>query len=187
MHQRGMQVSLFASVNVRSCWDLVHSGCKCKITSCAGEKGARKLRHCTLSSIDGGNFCYSKWQRSIRISIHHSFHVWLREVMMSRSIQCFNLSKFLVPSILTDPRKWTYKMLENWNTIRGFYVHRHMIFLSTSQNHGFVTWRWIVTFPNKTRRGITKKQINSVLNFCNTVGRSWTKEKQHGGRCWQAV
>ena len=41
--QRGMQVSLFASMSVRSCWDLAHSGCKCKIISCTGEKGARKV------------------------------------------------------------------------------------------------------------------------------------------------
>ena len=47
LRQRGMQVSLFASMTIRSSWDLVHSGCKCKITSCAGEKGACKLFRCT--------------------------------------------------------------------------------------------------------------------------------------------
>ena len=40
VRQRGMQVSLFASVSVKSCLDFVHSGCKCKITSCTGEIGA---------------------------------------------------------------------------------------------------------------------------------------------------
>ena len=48
LRQRGMQVNLSALMSVRSYWDLVHSGCKCKITSCTGEKGARKL-HCTYA------------------------------------------------------------------------------------------------------------------------------------------
>ena len=42
-HQWHMQVSLSTLVSFRSCRDLVHSGWKCKITFCTGEKGACKL------------------------------------------------------------------------------------------------------------------------------------------------
>ena len=56
LRQWGVQVSLFALVSVRSCWELVHSGCKCKITSWVGEKEACKLLCCSyLSSIDHGH------------------------------------------------------------------------------------------------------------------------------------
>ena len=74
---------------IQSCWDLVHSECKCKTTSCVGEKGACKLLCCAwLSSIDRSHFYHSKWRCSIRISVHYPFHVWWREVMTSIAIDC---------------------------------------------------------------------------------------------------
>ena len=48
-YQWRIQVSLFALVSVSSCWDLVHSGCKCKIAFCGREKGAHKLLCCTYA------------------------------------------------------------------------------------------------------------------------------------------
>jgi len=48
LHQRRMQVGLFASVSNRS-RDLVHSGWKSNIISCTGEKKAQKLLFCTYA------------------------------------------------------------------------------------------------------------------------------------------
>ena len=79
-HASKLKIAL-VSTTCRCCWDLVHSGCKCKMTYCAGEKRARKLLWCTdccTESIDWGNFCHSKWRRYIRFSVHYPFHIWLQ-------------------------------------------------------------------------------------------------------------
>ena len=78
--QQGMQVNLFASVSVRSCWDLVHS---VKNPFLLWWESSTQTALLYLSSIHCGHFCHSKWQRNIWISVHHPFHVWLREVMTS--------------------------------------------------------------------------------------------------------
>ena len=55
-----MQVSLFAWVSITPCWDLVHSGWKCKITSRAGGEKSLQTAPLYLYSIDCRHFCHSK-------------------------------------------------------------------------------------------------------------------------------